>query len=143
MSFDDSQGIPSWDGNPTTFGMWKKKLNMWKHSIELGKRKSWAAVVATRLTGDAQEACLLLKDDDWEPWGEIRDRDEAAYEKMNKAALKRLEDHLEAHLLQKKPVQKAEKMAEFFKTNKWRRHRGVSMNNFFMAVGEAILHNLV
>ena len=111
MPYDDHDafGIPSWDGNPTTFGMWKKKLNMWKFSIELGKKKSWSAAVATRLTGDAAEAVLTLREQDWEPWREVTERNDTDYATMNRAALKKLEDHLEEELLQKKPIQKAER----------------------------------
>ena len=53
---DDAGSIPTWNGNPTTFKDYKSKVNMWKHSIELSKKRSWAAALAMKLTGEAAEA---------------------------------------------------------------------------------------
>ena len=70
MPYDGGAGsIPSWNGNPASFRDWKTKVTMWKHSVELNKRKSWSAALAKKLTGDAARAVMAFSDADWMPWG--------------------------------------------------------------------------
>ena len=69
MTYDDGAGsMPSWNGNPTTFRDYKQKVLMWKHSVELSKKRSWAAALAMKLTGEAHEAVMAFSDADWTPW---------------------------------------------------------------------------
>ena len=138
------QGCPSWDGNSTKFNDWKVALEIWAHSQDLSKKRSFAALVATRLTADAKEATLNWETADWFPWGDQSEatsgpsrgaaatRDDAAYIEMNRRGIENLVKHLQNTLCKKPHIQKGERLAEFFETNKFRRKRGMSMHNYIL-----------
>ena len=74
---------------------------MWKHSVELTKRRSWAAALAMKLTGEAAEAVMAFTDADWTPWEGIETKNDDGWMKMNETAITKMLDTLEKSILKK------------------------------------------
>ena len=66
-------GVPRWDGNPTTRRRYMGEVRLWALSADLSVSYSLAARLVKSVSGPARRACLTLTDEQLMPKAEVRD----------------------------------------------------------------------
>ena len=80
MASDDQNFVPTWNGDPSKFEDWKQRVRIWTHTCELHKKKSFASIIANKLTGAALKSALELTDEQLFPFAD-EGRTDTDYEK--------------------------------------------------------------
>ena len=86
----------------------------------------------------ARLAALAAQEGGQDIAGQRRELKEAAYEKANEEGIGNLMAKLERELLQSKPIQKGQRMYNFFSTTQYHRKRGMPITEYCLQWQKAI-----
>ena len=123
--------IPRWNGDPSTFKRWEQEVTIFTYTCELTKKKCYAAILLSGLSGIAKTAALQVSMDRLRPFPSDADlKKDETWEAMNKLGITNLVKHLKDNLLRSTPIERGNRMYDFFSTQKYCRKRGMRMAEY-------------
>lgn len=114
----NKEGVPVWDGDPTTFTEYSEMAGHWEQSVQYQKRYLCGPKLQAELTGSAKRFVMAM------PPGWI----------SHDGGVTRLLNHLRAHLGQPQLTEMSDFMARYFKNSRRRKHE--SMNDYITRKSE-------
>ena len=135
MSYnDDRDNTPGWNGDPATWDDFEEEVRFFKLASDMTRSRSFAASIVMKLTGTAKSVAKEIPDTDLLPFvviaavaGVEQERKPHHWADANALGIRNLMTKLKEHLCIQKPIMKAQRLAEFFESQRYWRKRGQRM----------------
>ena len=126
-----TSSLPRWNGDPSTFKRYEQEVTIFMYTCELTKKKCYAAILLSGLSGVAKTAGMQIQVEKLRPFAQGDDlTKDFVWEAMNKQGVINLLAHLKENLLRSTPIERGNRMYDFFSTAKYCRKRGMRIAEY-------------